>query len=60
MPWVEREYWSIIKRMMPGVLALVGEPSFQLLESGHKAESDAFRDVMVPMLRARLKRRPVR
>jgi hypothetical protein len=56
MPWVEREYWSIIKRMMPGVLALVGEPSFQLLESGLKAESDAFRDIMVSMLRARLRR----
>jgi hypothetical protein len=57
MPWVEREYWSIIKRMMPGVRALVGEQSFELLESGLKAESDAFRDMMVPMLRARLKRR---
>ena len=56
--WVEREYWAIIKRLMPGVRALVGEESFGLLESGVKAETDAFRDVMVPMLRARLKRGP--
>jgi hypothetical protein len=56
MPWVEREYWAVIKRMMPGVRALVGEQSFELLESGFKVETDGFRDVMVPMLRARLKR----
>jgi hypothetical protein len=55
MPWVEREYWAIIKRLMPGVRALVGEESFGLLESGVKAESEGFRDVMVQMLRARLK-----
>ena len=56
MPWVERGYWGIIKRMMPDVRALVGEQSFELLDGGLKAESDAFTDVMVPMLRARLKR----
>jgi hypothetical protein len=56
MPWVEREYWGIVKRMMPGVRALVGEQSFEVLESGLKAESDGFRDIMVPMLRARLRR----
>jgi hypothetical protein len=56
MPWVEREYWAIVKRMMPGVRALVGELSFELLERGAKVESDGFRDVVVPMLRARLKR----
>jgi hypothetical protein len=41
---------------MPGVRALVGEESFELLERGLKAESEAFRDVMVAMLRARVKR----
>jgi hypothetical protein len=56
MGWVEREYWGIIKRLAPRVRALVGEDSFELLEGGLKAETDAFRDVMVPMLRARLKR----
>jgi hypothetical protein len=57
MPWVEREYWAIIKRLMPGVRALVGEESFGVLESGVKAECEAFRDMMVPMLRVRLSRR---
>jgi hypothetical protein len=57
MPWVEREYWGIIKRLMPGVRSLVGQQSFELLESGLKVETDGFRDVMVPMLRARLKAR---
>ena len=56
MPWLEREYWGIVRRMMPGVRALIGEQSFELLESGLKAESDGFRDVMMPMLRARLRR----
>ena len=58
MPWVEREYWAIIKRLMPGVRAMVGEESFELLESGVKAECDAFRDIALAMLRARLKRGP--
>jgi len=55
MGWVEREYWGVIKRLAPRVRKLVGEKSFQLLEDGLKAETDAFGDVMVPMLRARLK-----
>ena len=42
--------------MMPEVRALVGERSFELLESGLKVETDGFRDMMVPMLGARLKR----
>jgi hypothetical protein len=55
MRWVEREYWDIIKRFAPGVRALIGDESFSLLESGYKAESDAFADVMPAMLRARLR-----
>ncbi len=42
MPWVEREYWGIIKRLMPGGRALVGEESFELLESGRKVETEGF------------------
>lgn len=56
MGWVEREYWGIIKRLAPRVRALVGDECFDLLERGLKLETDGFRDVMVPMLRARLKR----
>ncbi len=55
MRWVEREYWEIIKRFAPGVRALIGDESFSLLESGCKAESDAFADVMPAMVRARLR-----
>jgi hypothetical protein len=56
MRWVEREYWDIVKRFAPGVPALIGGESLALLESGYKAESDAFQDVMPAMLRARLRR----
>ncbi len=55
MRWVEREYWEIIKRFAPNVRALIGDESFSLLETGYKAESDAFADVMPAMLRARLR-----
>jgi hypothetical protein len=56
MKWVEREYWEIIKRFAPNVRSVVGDESFALLESGHKAESDAFVDVMPAELRARTRR----
>ena len=56
--WVEREYWGIMKRLAPGIRTLIGEESSRLLETGLKAETEAFRDLMVPMLRARLKRAP--
>jgi len=56
MGWIEREYWDILKRFAPGVRALIGDESFALLESGCKAESEAFEDVMPAMLRAMLRR----
>jgi hypothetical protein len=57
MGWFEREHWDIIKRFAPSVRTLIGDESLALLESGCKAESEGFEDVMHRVLRTQLRRR---
>jgi hypothetical protein len=56
MGWVEREYWEIVKRMLPGVCDLIGEESSALLDAGTKIEIEGMSDILVDELRSRLKR----
>ena len=54
MAWIEREYWEVVKRLVPGVAALVGPQSFALLEEGLSLEADRLLDVLPAELRSRL------
>jgi hypothetical protein len=53
MPWAEREYWGIVKRMIPGLQQLVGDESIAMLDSGVKIEMESLRDFLPDMLRRR-------
>jgi hypothetical protein len=50
MKWVEREYWWVVKRLMPNIERLIGEATFTMLETGTKAEADAFVDILPSLL----------
>ena len=53
MPWAEREYWTVVKQMIPGLQQLVGDESIALLDSGVKIEMESLRDLLPQMLRRR-------
>jgi len=42
LSWLDREYWHLVKRMLPDARKLLGAKGFALLESGAKLEADAF------------------
>jgi hypothetical protein len=39
--WLEREYWDLVKTLIPDVRKVIGHRSFDLLERGAKIEIDA-------------------
>lgn len=56
MGWFEREYWGVVKRLLPGIRGVIGVESFALLEDGCTLEIDSFNDVLPDALAARLRR----
>ena len=54
MSWSEREYWEVVKRLLPGIRQLVGDDSFALLERGISVELDAASTILQPMIKKRL------
>ena len=41
LKWWEKEYWQLVKRLVPDVRRLIGARGYSLLESGLKLEADA-------------------
>ena len=48
--WLDQEYWTLAKRLLPDVRKVVGARGFRLLESGVKLEADALLSLRVPFL----------
>jgi hypothetical protein len=43
LKWLDREYWQLVKRLVPDVRRLIGTRAYDLLNGGTKLETDALR-----------------